>query len=231
MSTIPHSAEKNYSKEIIYIAAFSGLITGISEGIFLYLLQINNLLFWRLSNRAIWIETLWISPITDFILFVLIGLGLAIISRLFPKLPILKIAIILFSFLFVFDLLFIFLIGRISIIAIFVLALGLAIQLGRIIIKNEEKIYHLSVKSVPILAGISFLLLVIIQGGLYFQEKSTISNVTDAKPESPNVLVIIVDALRADHLSSYGYIRNTSPNIDRIAQQGALFEKAIAPSS
>jgi arylsulfatase A-like enzyme len=37
--------------------------------------------------------------------------------------------------------------------------------------------------------------------------------------------------LRADHLSSYGYSRNTSPYIDRIAKEGSLFENAIAPSS
>jgi len=47
----------------------------------------------------------------------------------------------------------------------------------------------------------------------------------------PNVIVIVVDALRADHLSAYGYSRPTSPNLDRLAAQGVLFEKAVAPSS
>jgi arylsulfatase A-like enzyme len=50
-------------------------------------------------------------------------------------------------------------------------------------------------------------------------------------PNSPNVLIIIVDTLRADHVSSYGYARNTSPYLDSLAQQGVLFENAIAPSS
>jgi arylsulfatase A-like enzyme len=50
-------------------------------------------------------------------------------------------------------------------------------------------------------------------------------------PNSPNVLVIIVDTLRADHLSPYGYTRDTSPYITHLAQQGVLFENAIAPSS
>jgi len=40
-----------------------------------------------------------------------------------------------------------------------------------------------------------------------------------------------LDTLRADHLSSYGYSRPTSPEIDRIASQGVLFENAIAPCS
>jgi len=44
----------------------------------------------------------------------------------------------------------------------------------------------------------------------------------------PNVLLIVLDTLRADHLSSYGYSRNTTPNIDAVAAQGALFENAIS---
>ncbi len=40
-----------------------------------------------------------------------------------------------------------------------------------------------------------------------------------------NVLLITVDTLRADHLGCYGYHRPTSPNIDRLAQQGTLFER------
>jgi arylsulfatase A-like enzyme len=52
-----------------------------------------------------------------------------------------------------------------------------------------------------------------------------------AAPGSPNVLVIVVDTLRADHLSAYGYPKLTSPQIDLIAKQGVLFENAIAPCS
>ena len=47
----------------------------------------------------------------------------------------------------------------------------------------------------------------------------------------PNVVLITVDALRADHLGCYGYQRNTSPNIDALARKGALFTQAIAQSS
>jgi arylsulfatase A-like enzyme len=45
-------------------------------------------------------------------------------------------------------------------------------------------------------------------------------------PAHPNVLLITVDTLRADHLSSYGYAWKTSPNIDKVARQGARFERA-----
>ena len=49
-----------------------------------------------------------------------------------------------------------------------------------------------------------------------------------AQPEMPNVLLIVVDTLRADHLGAYGYSRPTSPNIDRLAEQGVVFEQAIS---
>ena len=48
---------------------------------------------------------------------------------------------------------------------------------------------------------------------------------------SPNIVFIVLDTVRADHLSSYGYSRATTPNLDRLARRGVLFENAIAPTS
>lgn len=45
-----------------------------------------------------------------------------------------------------------------------------------------------------------------------------------------NVLVLSVDALRADHLGVYGYERNTSPHIDALARRSWLFRNAFAQS-
>ncbi len=70
-----------------------------------------------------------------------------------------------------------------------------------------------------------------VEGGNRLRESRALSALPAAASGSPNVLVIVVDTLRADHLSAYGYSRPTSPNIDRLAQQGVLFENAIAPSS
>jgi len=44
----------------------------------------------------------------------------------------------------------------------------------------------------------------------------------------PDVFLISVDTLRADHLSCYGYHRNTSPNIDRFADNALLFENCLS---
>lgn len=46
-----------------------------------------------------------------------------------------------------------------------------------------------------------------------------------------HVLLVVIDTLRADHLSCYGYWRETSPNIDALARRGVRFEQHISQSS
>jgi len=52
------------------------------------------------------------------------------------------------------------------------------------------------------------------------------SVVPASEPARPNVLILTVDTLRADRMSAYGYERNTSPNLDRLMQNGVLFTQA-----
>ena len=47
----------------------------------------------------------------------------------------------------------------------------------------------------------------------------------------PNVLLVSIDSLRRDHLSAYGYPRETSPNLDRLAREGVLFRDVVSSSS
>jgi choline-sulfatase len=49
-----------------------------------------------------------------------------------------------------------------------------------------------------------------------------------ARTRPPNILLIVVDTLRADHLGTYGYSRATSPNIDEWAKTAVVFEQARA---
>lgn len=49
-----------------------------------------------------------------------------------------------------------------------------------------------------------------------------------SKSDRPNVILITIDALRPDHLGCYGYSRNTSPNIDKFASEGLLFENCFS---
>jgi arylsulfatase A-like enzyme len=47
----------------------------------------------------------------------------------------------------------------------------------------------------------------------------------DGRRDRPNVLLFLLETTRADHLSCYGYHRRTTPNIDGLAAEGALFER------
>jgi arylsulfatase A-like enzyme len=51
------------------------------------------------------------------------------------------------------------------------------------------------------------------------------------KPNAPNIILITIDTLRADHLSCYGYPRQTSPFIDSIARESTVFTGAYSTSS
>ncbi|NQZ97032.1 MAG: sulfatase [Myxococcales bacterium] len=46
----------------------------------------------------------------------------------------------------------------------------------------------------------------------------------------PNVLLISIDTLRADHLGVYGYSRDTSPALDRLAEESIVFANAFSPA-
>jgi len=47
--------------------------------------------------------------------------------------------------------------------------------------------------------------------------------------DRPNVVLVTVDSLRADHCSFMGYERETTPTLDVMAREGVVFENAVAP--
>ncbi len=62
--------------------------------------------------------------------------------------------------------------------------------------------------------------------GLFDRQAATV-----AVPKAPNILLISIDSLRADHLHCYGYPRETSPHLDALAAEGVLYRYAVAPTS
>lgn len=68
--------------------------------------------------------------------------------------------------------------------------------------------------------------------GLIFPAALSLASETDAEPTGgrPNVVLIVIDTLRADHLGHLGYERNTSPNIDDLARRSVAFDNAISPA-
>jgi len=54
------------------------------------------------------------------------------------------------------------------------------------------------------------------------------TNKQHKKDQRPNVILIVVDTLRADHVDCYGNKRTTTPHIDALAREGILFKNAIS---
>ncbi len=52
-----------------------------------------------------------------------------------------------------------------------------------------------------------------------------------ASATAPNLVLVVLDTARADRFSAYGYAAPTTPEMDRLATQGVLFERAIAPGA
>jgi arylsulfatase A-like enzyme len=49
--------------------------------------------------------------------------------------------------------------------------------------------------------------------------------------DEPNIVLIVVDTLRKDHLGSFGYHRSTSPHLDGLAREAMVFENVLSVSS
>jgi arylsulfatase A-like enzyme len=56
-------------------------------------------------------------------------------------------------------------------------------------------------------------------------------NAAAAVTDPPNVLLVVIDTLRREHVSGYGYERETTPTLDRLLSEGVRFDHAIAHSS
>ncbi len=104
------------------------------------------------------------------------------------------------------------------------IALLAAIQIARSVNRHCHSRFGPWLIAVPVLAALGAL------SSSRVREVALLSALPKP-PHSPNVLLIIVDTLRADHLSPYGYARNTSPFVNQLAQHGVLFENAVSPSS
>jgi arylsulfatase A-like enzyme len=67
--------------------------------------------------------------------------------------------------------------------------------------------------------------------GWQWQEARRFADLPPAAAGSPNIVLIVWDSVRAASLSTYGFQEDTSPHLSRLAEEGILFEMAVAPSS
>lgn len=174
-------------------------------------------------------QILWISPIVDVALFWIAGILVALIAKAVGRGPGLAAAFFVFSFLAVYD--WLTLTGRLFRSACLILAVGAAFASARWFQAHRDSAVRFFCRTLPALLGLYVVVLLGIVGGQWWGEDRATAALPKAAPGAPNIIVLVIDTLRADHVSAYGYSRTTTPNLDRLAAQGVQFQNAIAPSS
>ena len=223
-----HSGDHFSLIDLVLIATSFGIVTGLIEGLGLMLFQRLNWAAWGPMIHVSW-PILWISPIVDLILFVFVALIAWLIGRLLPGVPNHKVLFFVLTALSIYDWLTIT--KRLYHWSSLLLAAGAAFAVIRWMDRLGNRTIPFLRRSAPWVVVLWLLTFTIVQGGGRFYERRELATLPETPPGAPNVLVIVIDTLRADHLSSYGYSRPTSPTIDSMAKEGALFENAISTCS
>jgi arylsulfatase A-like enzyme len=171
-------------------------------------------------------HVIWMAALADGLLFLLLGLlGLALSQR-WQRLRSSRSVISLVFLLALLSWLFIF--PQIKWYASVVLATGAALQIGRFLAPRLSRTGL--ARSTKLCAGMVILLVIGVNGWLWWSEHRAVANLPQAQNNAPNVLLITLDTVRAQSLSLYGYNRKTSPQLERIAARGVKFDRAMATS-
>jgi len=112
-----------------------------------------------------------------------------------------------------------------------VLAGGVAIQFGALV-RREPEVWMRRVRALALGGAIGLVLLgILTRASRHLSERDALAALPSAGGEAPNILLLILDTVRAANLSAYGYARPTTPTLERLAAESALFSWAFSPAS
>ena len=217
-----------FAMRALITAACFGLFLGTAEAVYNWFASFNpDPLGWKSDLLP---EILWISPTFYLFLFVALTIPVVIASHFVPKVRWELFIYVVFGWLSVFGILSVS--ERLNRWTCLLLATGVVVQLHRFASHRRSPS---TIAVLRVFGGLTLVVLLINLSGagtrLGKAESPTPPEERLASSESPNVLLITLDTLRADHVSSYGYSRQTTPNLDRLAGEGVLFENAFATAS
>lgn len=208
-------------RAVLFLGLSAGLLTGLIEA--LVLLSRRLVLGFLVHVSA---HFGWMAPVGDLVLFAGPALVLALCARLWPRLVPARLVFFLFLFLG-FSALLLMEPGFHKV-AVLALAAGLAWQAARLLSRRTEAWNRRSGMVLATLAAGVALIGVATVGFYAVRERVTIGRLPAAAGNRPNVLLIILDTVRAKSLSLYGYHRDTSPSLTRLAGRGVWFERAFS---
>jgi len=174
------------------------------------------------------IDVLWMAPVAYLIFFAAPGLILALVARVRPRWITLQVASTVLGVLAFLSI--IIMPGRLHISAQVLLATGLAVLSSRILVRHSASFLRVVRRTVTPSAVMILLIFAGLSGWQRVSERRAIAAAPRPAPGAPNVLLIILDTVRAMSLSLYGYDQPTTPRLEDIASRGVRFDNAIAPS-
>lgn len=120
---------------------------------------------------------------------------------------------------------------RIHGMALLAVSLGVAAQLGRLWERLAPRLDGQAWRT----TGAGLAMLTMLAGAVnpdwWWPRRDARSRGDRATADGPNVILLVLDTVRAKSLSLYGHWRHTSPALERLASRGATFEHAVATSS
>jgi arylsulfatase A-like enzyme len=207
----------------LWLGLSLGLVSGVGELVFLGLRKVVLGHWLRLGPH-----TLWMVPLLQVVLGISFAAGLAGLQRRWGgrRLEIVGAALLFFLASLPFA------VGQpwIDKRAALLLTAGIAAQIGRSGILWRPVAQRWS----PRLFGVLSAVVILVSGGTLLvaavRERSLIGRLGPAAGVAPNVLLLILDTVRAASMGLYGYEHDTSPNLARMAAEGVRFDWAFAPS-
>jgi arylsulfatase A-like enzyme len=171
----------------------------------------------------------WMFPAAGLLIFSALGLAIALVALARPRWVTMARASGLLAFVLWLSLL---LRWPFYTLACLVLAAGLAVQTARLVAGHARAFRQCVRVSLPILVGLFAFAAGASYGREILAERHARARAAapSPAPAARNVLLIVLDTVRAQSLSLYGYTRETSPNLARLAEQGVRFDWAIAPA-
>jgi arylsulfatase A-like enzyme len=211
----------NYkSLDLVIVAGWWGLVAGLMEGIRAFC---SHLMSWR--------DVMGASIFWNPLLFSSIAIIIVCLNWRVPlKRETLVRATLGFSWLAIYDLCD-GLIPRWVVILPFLIALILASVCALVFHRHSEDAIRFQRRSLLFLGLAAMLFVASSYTYDRIDERRQVSKLPVTAPGARNAIVVVIDTLRADHLSAYGYSRPTSPNLDTIARMGVQFDNAISTSS
>ncbi len=175
-------------------------------------------------------DLVWLSSVGHLLLFLPLVLLLIVAAVVAGKLPALRVAAFVFGLLTALSVLLLWT-PQLHQYAALLLAVGIAVRLSGAV-KGQEAVWRkrfvrLAIGGVSVVGGAAALLL----GSTVWAERGAVAGLPQPVAGVPNVLLIILDTVRARSLSLYGYERSTTPFLESLALEGTTFEWAFSTAS